>query len=152
MNIYNRIFDNQSNIRIRFETMAIDIIFKIIDQKQYNLCWSFMLEYENDRNPFRNRRTYIKLLSDSCSIIIFPDEKILDIAEKVVARSSSKLKDAVHLACAIYTKCDYFITCDDQLIRTIDKNKEPLKDILDDLVLFNPVDFVRKELNINVIE
>jgi predicted nucleic acid-binding protein len=152
MNIYNRIFDNQSNIRIRFEAMAIDIIFKIIDQKQYNLCWSFMLEYENDRNPFRNRRTYIKLLSASCSTIITPDEKILNIAEKVTASSNTKLKDAVHLACAIYKKCDYFITCDDQLIRTIDRNKGLLKDILDNIVLFNPIDFVRKELNVNVIE
>ena len=26
MNIYNRIFDDQNQIRIRFETMAIDII------------------------------------------------------------------------------------------------------------------------------
>lgn len=39
MNIYNRVFDDQSQLRIKFETMAIDIIFELIEKEQYQLCW-----------------------------------------------------------------------------------------------------------------
>ena len=54
-------------------------------------------------------------------------------------------KDALHLACAIHNKCDYFITCDDRFIRTITKNQEFLKDVIGDIQMFNPIDFIRKE-------
>lgn len=34
MNIYNRVFNDQSQLRIKFETMAIDIIFELIEKEQ----------------------------------------------------------------------------------------------------------------------
>ena len=34
--------------------------------------------------------------------------------------SNTKDKDALHPS-AIYNKCDYFITCDDKFIKTIEK-------------------------------
>jgi len=37
MNIYNRIFDDQSQMRIRFESMAIDILFELIEKGNYEL-------------------------------------------------------------------------------------------------------------------
>ena len=37
MNIYNRIFDDQSQIRICFESMAIDILFELIEKGNYEL-------------------------------------------------------------------------------------------------------------------
>jgi hypothetical protein len=52
MNIYNRMFDDQSQMRIRFESMAIDILFELIEKGNYELAWSFILEYENSMNPF----------------------------------------------------------------------------------------------------
>jgi len=32
------------------------------------------------------------------------------------------MKDATHLACAITTKCDYFITTDDKLLKKCNDN------------------------------
>ena len=37
MDIYNRIFDDQSQLRVRFETMAIDILFDLVERGYYNL-------------------------------------------------------------------------------------------------------------------
>ncbi len=34
MNIYNRIFDDQTQLRIRFESMAIDILFELVEKKK----------------------------------------------------------------------------------------------------------------------
>lgn len=152
MNIYNRIFDSQSNLRVRFESMAIDIIFQMIDEGKYKLCWSFILEHENSKNPFLYRRMYINLLSKSCKTVISPDIEIKNISEKIIANSKAKIKDALHLACAIHRNCAYFITCDDKFIRTIQKHRDLLKDCTGSIKLFNPVDFIRRELNIDVIE
>lgn len=52
MNIYNRVFDDQSHLRIKFETIATDIIFELIEKEQYQLCWLLMLDDENNKNPF----------------------------------------------------------------------------------------------------
>ena len=66
--------------------------------------------------------------------------------------SNIKDKDALHLASAIYNKCDYFITYDDKFIKTIEKNNDKLKDIIRDIRLYNPIDFLTKEMDIDVIE
>ncbi|WP_291300582.1 hypothetical protein [Desulfosporosinus sp. BICA1-9] len=35
MNVYNRVFDDQSQMRIRFEAMAIDILFELVEKGQH---------------------------------------------------------------------------------------------------------------------
>lgn len=152
MNIYNRIFDDQSQVRIRFESMAIDMLFELVENRNYKLAWSFILEYENSKNPFIDRRVHIESASNLAKIIIRPNNKIKLIARNVVKNSNSKDKDALHLASAIYGDCDYFITCDDKFINTIDKNRDVLEDMIGKIKLYNPIDFLRKEMNINVIE
>lgn len=152
MNVYNRMFDDQTQLRIRFESMAIDIIFELIEKEQYNLSWSFILEYENDKNPFINRRDYIKSLSELCNSEIGPCEEIRNIARDIMENSNVKSKDALHLACAVYKRADYFITCDDKFVKTINKNKDKLINILGKTKLFNPIDFLRMEVEIDVVE
>ncbi len=152
MNVYNRIFDDQSQIKIRFETMAIDIIFELIEKGNYELCWSFILEDENSQNLFINRKDYIKLLSNICKHSIAPDIRIKEIAKTIIECSKAKIKDSLHIASAVFAGCDYFITCDDRLIRTINSNMDNFEHILKDIKLFNPADFLREEMKINVIE
>ncbi|HBK53103.1 PIN domain-containing protein [Syntrophomonas wolfei] len=152
MNIYNRVFDDQTQMRIRFESMAIDILFELVEKGDYELVWSFILEYENNRNPFIERKPYIRQISTLCKETIKPDDEIRLIAKEIVKGSNTKDKDALHLASAVYSDCDYFITCDDQFIRTVEKNRNSLKDAIGNIKLYNPVDFLRKEMDINVIE
>lgn len=152
MNVYNRMFDDQSQLRIRFESMAIDIIFELIEKEQYDLTWSFVLDYENNNNPFINRKKYIESLSSICKMTIIPDMKIKELAKAIMDKSNAKSKDSLHLACAIHGGCNYFITCDDKFIKTIDKNREKLIEALGEVRLFNPIDFLRKEMEIDVIE
>ena len=152
MNIYNRVFDDQSQLRIKFETMATDIIFELIEKEQYQSCWSFMLDDENYKNPFSYRRSSIKTISSICKINIGPNSEILNIGKFIMANSNTKPKDALHLACAVYCKCDYFITCDDKFIKTVVKNNVSLEDVIGKIKLMNPIDFVRGEMSIDVIE
>ena len=74
------------------------------------------------------------------------------IAKEIIENSNTKNKDALHLAAAIYGECEYFITCDDKFIKTIGKNEDNLKDIIGNIKLYNPIDLLRKEMDIDVIE
>jgi len=152
MNIYNRVFDDQTQIRIRFESMAIDILFELVEKEKYELVWSFILEYENSRNPFIERKLHINSISTLCKETIKPNDNIKLIAKDIVKYSNAKDKDALHLASAVYGNCEYFITCDDKFIKTVEKNKGRLKDAIENIKLYNPIDFLRKEMDINVIE
>ncbi len=154
MNIYNRIFDDQNQMRIRFETMAVNIIFELIEKGMHNVVWSFMLEDENRGNPFANRRDYIKTISSICSYNISPVLSIRDLAHSIMSKSNAnaKAKDSLHLASAIHAGCDYFITCDDKFIKTIKFNEGKLKDIIGIIKLQNPIDFLREEMSIDVVE
>ncbi len=152
MNVYNRVFDDQSQMRIRFEAMAIDILFELIEMEQHTLVWSFVLEYENSRNPFIDRKAHIESVASLCREVVEPNKEIKSIAKSIMEKSSAKQRDALHLACAIHNKCDYFVTCDDRFIRTINNNDYLLKSLMDEIKLFNPIDFLRKEIDIDVIE
>jgi hypothetical protein len=56
MNVYNRCFDDQNQLRIRLETAAIEGIFALAEGKRLALIWSFMLDYENSLNPHEDRK------------------------------------------------------------------------------------------------
>ena len=58
----------------------------------------------------------------------------------------------MHLSAAVENGCKYFITCDDKFIKTIKRNRESLKDIIGNVKLYNPIDFLRREMDIDVIE
>ncbi|RQD68254.1 MAG: PIN domain-containing protein [Tindallia sp. MSAO_Bac2] len=152
MNIYNRLFDDQEQLRIRFESMAIDILFELVEKGKYKLMWSFMLDYENSRNPYVERRLHIDSISSLCDNVIKPNDRIKELAKDVVKRTNAREKDALHLASAIFEGCNYFITCDDKFIKTIAKNEQNMNELLNGIILYNPIDFLRREMDIDVIE
>jgi len=46
-----------------------------------------------------------------------------------------------------FLQCDYFVTCDDGFIKTIDRNAAKSENILEGTKLINPVDFLRREMS-----
>jgi len=116
MNIFKRSFDDQSSLRIRLETAAIDVIFSGVSDGKYECPWSFILDYENNLNPNLDRRSTAVLLSQKASREIEPNEKIREQARKF-EKINIKSRDALHLACAELIGCNYFLTCDDKLVK-----------------------------------
>jgi predicted nucleic acid-binding protein len=134
MNIYNRPFDDQSQVRIRLETIAIFSILQKIKDKELTLLWSFMIDYENSLNPYEDVRQEIEMAASLAVESVTPDEYVLTAAKEFESKGI-KPRDSIHLACALKGKAEYFLTCDDKLIRratTLDIN----------IKIINPLRFI----------
>ena len=64
------------------------------------------------------------------------------MARRLAKRGKIKPRDALHLACAETGKADYFVTCDDDVIRMFQRRRQTAKFRLKAM---NPVAFIRKE-------
>jgi predicted nucleic acid-binding protein len=142
MNIYNRCFDDQRQLRIRLETAAIEGIFELAEGRALELAWSFMLDYENSLNPQEDKKEWAELLSRLCIHRIVPSPRILALARRLIKSAKIKPRDALHVACAETGGCDYFVTCDDDLVRAVQTRRRTPKLRV---VATNPVEFIRRE-------
>jgi len=62
-------------------------------------------------------------------------------AARQYEKKGIKPRDALHIACAVKSNADYFLSCDDKVVRKADVLGENLK-------IVNPVDFIR-EVKVN---
>ena len=112
---FNRPFDDQRQARIRIEAEAkLEIQGRIL-AGDADLVWSYMVDFENAANPFEVRQKAIAKWKGHATDDIEEDHELLAKA-KDLERNGFRSKDALHLACAITAKCDYFLTTDDQLL------------------------------------
>jgi hypothetical protein len=56
---FNRPFDDQSQLKIRLEAETKLKIQEDIRSGKYVLIWSYILDYENSKNPFQERHKQI---------------------------------------------------------------------------------------------
>ena len=133
---FNRPYDNQNNLLVFLETEAKLFIQGLIHSEKLILVWSFVLDYENNVNPFDERKrsiaTWKKLSTIDCNLC----DEIADTAYNLL-KTGLRQKDASHIACAIYAGADFFITTDKKIL-----NKS-----VGSINLINPIDFVRRYLN-----
>jgi predicted nucleic acid-binding protein len=146
MNIYCREYDDQTQFKIKRECKAIGNIFKLIEEQKYRLCGSFMLEFENNANTIAYQKIEIKTLFSEFDEYVKKEPGIMEIAKNIIAKSNTKTKDAVHLACAVNKGCTYFITCDNEFIKTVNNNRDSIKNIIGDIKIINPINFEEKEV------
>ncbi len=130
---YNRPFDDQKQIRIRIETEAKLFIQDKIMAGEFRLAWSYILDYENEANPFTERKETIANWKKRASVDTDETKLLLDLA-KDLSKSGIKAKDSLHIASSVVMQCDYFITTDLFLIRKL-VNFEEIK-------IVSPVDFI----------
>lgn len=131
---YNRPFDDQTQIKIHLETQAKLYIQAKIKEGVYNLVWSYILDYENGRNPYEEKRRVIAPWKRIASEYIAEEsEEILTFAESL-SEKGIKTYDALHIACAVSAKCDFYLTTDKKLLNT------PIPEIK----ILNPIAFVNE--------
>ena len=133
--VYNRPFDDQTQPRIWLETLSLALILQLIETGEATLVNSSMLEFENSRNPFALRREWMEHCLTLATEYQQVDESSRERAEELEKLGISAI-DALHIACAESSNADYFIACDDRLL----KKEKQFK-----VKSANPVDFIQKE-------
>ena len=113
-----------------------DLILNNILNNKLELVWSFVLDYENNANPYEERRLGILIWKDISVADCDLNDEIANKARDLML-IGLRQKDASHIACAIYENADYFITTDKKILN------KPVTQIQ----LINPIDFVRRYLD-----
>lgn len=128
---FNRPYDDQNQIRIHLETEAKLYIQSKIKEGIYDLVWSYMLDLENNDNPYDDKRNAIQLWKDIATYQCKSSPIVLKTGTEIMTKNVSP-KDALHIACAIHSECDYFLSTDIKL----------LKKQINKIILINPIDFI----------
>jgi len=86
-------------------------------------------------NPFKERRDSIKNWRKQSEIDVKEDTEIIQNANQFIG-IGLRTKDSIHISCAIYANCDYFLTTDDKIL-----NKASFAE---GVVISDPIDFIRE--------
>ena len=113
---FNRPFDDQSQIRIKLESEAKLKIQEEIRIGKFQLVWSYILDYENNRNPFQDRKEQINSWKKYAIMDIQESPELIEMAVSVNKKGFQKI-DSLHIACAILLECEYFLTTDDNILK-----------------------------------
>ena len=130
---FNRPYDDQANLNVHLETEAKIFIQHEILNENFELAWSFMMDYEIASNPFQDRQIAFLNWKYIAVVDIDPVEEILNMGRDL-SQKNIKKKDALHIACAIKAECEYFITTDGKIL-----NKT-----ISEIKIVNPLDFIRQ--------
>jgi len=131
---FNRPFDDQSSIRVKIETDAKLYVQQMIRTGKIELAWSYILDFENEANPFSERKYTIGKWK-SLSIINTVENNAIILKANEFAKKGLRAKDALHVACAIQCGCEYFLTTDDLIQKKLKDN--------DEIIVYNPIDFIK---------
>ncbi len=137
-NCFQRRFDDPNQIRIQIEALACQEIFNRAEAQTAQLIWSFMHEDETLLCPFPERQEFVLELSTLCQIRIGPEDDIYGLAQQLMQQGKFSAKDILHVACASYASANFFLTCDDALMRQAKKLALTCE-------VINPVDYIRRE-------
>ncbi len=122
---FNRPFDDQSQDRIRLEAEAVILILNHVENGDWILVGSDIIDYEIEQTPNLDRQDKVKFLVKSIK------EKV-NFGKKEIVRGQElekmgfKAIDSLHIACAEKAKVNIFLTTDDKLLKQGLKNKDNL--------------------------
>ena len=135
---FNRPFDDQTQLRIRLEAEAKLKIQEEVRNGTIQLVWSYILDYENSKNPFRERRIQIRKWRTYALEDIVESEELIAIAKRMQKRGIKKM-DALHIASTIVAEADYFLTTDDRILKKSGQIQE--------IRVTDPIGFIKEALS-----
>ncbi len=138
--VYNRPFDDQSQIGIRLDTEAFLSILEKAISGSIMIIGSSVLAYENSKNPFSEHKERIANYLSVATKPIRLNDSIKKTALQMEGIGIDSI-DALHLAFAEFGEAEYFVTCDNDIIKKAARHKDILK-----IEVHNPLEFILKEV------
>lgn len=99
---------------------------------------SYILDYENSKHPFQERKLRIAAWKKYADLDIQESEELLERANILNKIGLQKI-DALHIACAIISKCQYFLSTDDTILKRQDE--------IGDISIVDPIAFIKEVLS-----
>jgi predicted nucleic acid-binding protein len=137
-NCFQRGFDDPSQIKIQMEALACQEVFNRAERREIRLVWSFMHQDETLLCPFPERKIEVLRLASLCQERLRPSEDVYRLAKALQSEANLWAKDAIHLACAVYSGAKLFLTCDDRLAKQARR-------LTLAFAVMNPIEFIRSE-------
>lgn len=142
-NVFGRPFDDRSYLRIDIEAQASLAILAMIKEKQMKCLCSDILRLEVAQTPMP-KRMRIQSLVALCSTCISETDVIKKMALKIYRKIKVEPRDALHIASACLGKAEYFITCDNGIIRKANKIEKDLKGLGYNIKICGILDFIEE--------
>jgi len=111
----------------------------MILEGKLELVNSFALQYENSKNTKIENMLRISDILEYSKDYISYDKWILERSIEL-EKYGLKGMDALHIACAEKAKADFFVTCDDGLVKKLERIDKI------GVAYYNVIDFVSKEV------
>ena len=132
---FNRPYDEQASLTVRLETEAKLAIQEMIKAGTLMLGWSYILDFENNANPFLEKMLDIQEWKSLADAFARETPDILAMMNRGIA-SGLKPLDALHIACAVSLNCQYFLTVDKGILKKAA--------LFEQIRIMNPIDFMRR--------
>lgn len=133
---FNRPFDDQSQLIVYLETQAVIAIQEKIRVNELYLIWSYINSYENSQNPSNYVKNEIaRWVKYATNPIIQQSPELLIESKKYIQRGLT-LYDALHFACSVIGKCDYFLSTDKKMLKKLRDNRT--------VKAINPIEFAEE--------
>jgi hypothetical protein len=98
---------------------------------------SYILDYENNKNPYQERKERIRNWKKGAETDVQESSELIQVANLLVGKGLQKI-DCLHIACAILSKCEYFLTADDRILK---RGK-----MIDNIKIDDPIGFIKEVL------
>lgn len=135
-NIYCRPFDDLSQLKTSLETENIFVLFDLISINKISLITSDILNFELNRTDIL-KQIRIKPFLDLSIKHINQTEFLKKLASKIKNQCQINPRDSIHVASAIFGKAEFFLTCDNGILKKsscLNKNFN--------LNVINPIQFI----------
>jgi predicted nucleic acid-binding protein len=139
----NRPFDDQRLARNRLEAESVLAILEWVESGEIKLVGSAALTHENQMSPLVERRDYVTTYLELATTFVAANPTLLDRAREIEAQGVRPF-DSLHLASAERGRAEWFITCDDRILKRARQGKLDVR-----LTVGTPVDFVAKRKRAN---
>ena len=133
---YNRPFDDQSQIKVRVETLSKLAVQLMMATRRVEYAWSSTLDYELSRNPVPKRKTASARWRAGAVEYVTASEEVSHRARELEDIGFGA-QDALHVASAEQAGCDWFLTTDKGILKKLRQ--------LGTMRIANPIDFVMED-------
>ena len=137
---YNRPFDDQSQVKVRVETISKLAVQLMMATKRVEYVWSSTLDYELSKNPVPKRKATISRWRAGAVEYVTASEEVCQRAREL-EDAGLGAQDALHVASAEQAGCDWFLTTDKGILKRANVSTE--------MCIANPTTFIMEVSNAN---